>query len=145
MNSIEERIAYLKGLCEGMDIDTDKGEGKLLAKIIEALGDIAEEMACMQDDAEELQAQVDEIDEDLSFVEEVVYEDEEDCDCCNDFDCADIECPNCGETIMIDSDVLDEEGDCIICPACGHEIEIDCDCDCDCDCCDEEYEENDEE
>ncbi len=131
MAALEEKVAYLKGLCEGMDIDTEKGEGKLLVKIIEALGEITEEIACMYEDYEELQAQVDEIDEDLGFVEEDLYgddEDEDECGCgCCDFDCEDIKCPNCGEEICIDSDALDFDDDVLVCPACGHEIELECD------------------
>lgn len=139
METLKEKIAHLKGLCEGMDIDTSKGEGKLLSKIIEALDAVADEVECIYDDVDEMQAQVDEIDEDLSFVEECVYDDEEDeCDCCGDFDCADIECPNCGEQIMLDADVLDAENENIVCPACGHEIELEFECDCDCGCCDDE-------
>ncbi len=144
METLKEKIAHLKGLCEGMDIDTTKGEGKLLAKIIELLDDVADDFECLYDDVDEMQAQVDEIDEDLSFVEELVYDEDEDddyCDCCDSFDCADIECPNCGETIMLDADIFDEEDDVIVCPACGHEIEIECDCDCDCGCdCDDDEE-----
>ena len=134
MAALEEKVAYLKGLCEGMDIDTEKGEGKLLAKIIEVLGEITDEIACMEEDYDELQAQVDEIDEDLGYVEEDLYgddDDDDDCDCdcgCCDFDCEDIKCPNCGEEIYLDSDVLDLEDDNLICPACGHEIELECDC-----------------
>lgn len=139
--ALEEKVAFLKGLCEGMDIDTEKGEGKLLSKIIEVLGDITEEIALMGEDYEELQAQVDEIDEDLGYVEEDLYgDDEDDDDCCDcgghcDFDCEDIICPNCGEEICLDADLLMEE-EAIVCPACGHEIELEFDCD----CFDEEFE-----
>ena len=36
---ITERVAYLKGLAEGMELNTDKREGKLLAAIIDVLED----------------------------------------------------------------------------------------------------------
>ena len=32
---ITEKVAYLKGLAEGMELDTDKKVGKLLAAIID--------------------------------------------------------------------------------------------------------------
>ena len=41
---ITERVAYLKGLAEGMELNTDKREGKLLAAIIDVLEDIALEL-----------------------------------------------------------------------------------------------------
>ena len=34
---ITEKVAYLKGLAEGMELDTEKKEGKLLAAIIDVL------------------------------------------------------------------------------------------------------------
>ena len=36
---ITEKVAYLKGLMEGMELDTEKKEGKLLAAIIDILDD----------------------------------------------------------------------------------------------------------
>ena len=41
---IIEKVAYLKGLAEGMELDTSKKEGKLLAAIIDLLEDIALEI-----------------------------------------------------------------------------------------------------
>ena len=42
---ITEKVAYLKGLAEGMELNTDKKEGKLLAAIIDVLEDIALELS----------------------------------------------------------------------------------------------------
>ena len=53
---ITEKVAYLKGLAEGMELDTEKKEGKLLAAIIDVLDDIALEIADMKADQEELSA-----------------------------------------------------------------------------------------
>ena len=38
---ITEKVAYLKGLAEGMELDTEKKEGKLLAAIIDVLDDLS--------------------------------------------------------------------------------------------------------
>ena len=35
--NITERVAYLKGLAEGMELNTEKGEGKLLSAVIGAI------------------------------------------------------------------------------------------------------------
>ena len=118
MEGLQEKVAYLKGLCEGMGIAADKGEGKLITKIIEVLDDMAEEISCIADDQEELQAQVDEIDEDLSTVEDYLYDDDD--DYCDDFDCEDIVCPNCGAVIHhVDFSILEQE---INCEACGLDL-----------------------
>ena len=39
---IIEKVAYLKGLAEGMELNTEKKEGKLLSAIIDLLEDIAQ-------------------------------------------------------------------------------------------------------
>ncbi len=133
---LTEKVAYLKGLCEGLEIDGATKEGKVIAKIIDVLDDFAAEILAIYDTEDELQAQIDEIDEDLAFVEDYLF-DEEDDDEELDFDVEDIECPYCGEPIAIDADILDCEDDCITCPACGKEFELEFDdCDCGCGCCD---------
>ena len=144
-----EKIAYIKGLAEGLGLDEETKEGKILAAIIDLLGDITEEICDIEDGCDELMEQIDAVDEDLSSLEEIIYEDDEDCDCdCDDCDCDcddevyEIECPACNDVIYLDADMLEEEG--MTCPNCGTELEFDfdgCDCDCDCDCCADETEE----
>ena len=77
MSYLNERVSYLKGLAEGMQISDASNEGKLLKAIIEVLDDIALTI----DDIEEVQdlmsEQVDGIDEDLARVEEAVFGDED--------------------------------------------------------------------
>ncbi|MBQ7717924.1 MAG: hypothetical protein IJT38_01300 [Clostridia bacterium] len=136
---LTEKVAYLRGLCEGLDIDDSKPEGKLLVNIIDVLDEIANEVTAIDDTQFELQNEIDEIDEDLADVEDYLFgEDEDDFD---DFLIEDVECPYCGESIAIDSDILDSEDDTITCPACGKEIELEFeDCGCDCGCCDNDEE-----
>ena len=142
-----EKIAYIKGLAEGLDLDTTTKEGKILNAIIDLLGDITEEICDIEEGCDELCEQIDAVDEDLASLEEIIYEDDEDecdCDCDDCCDCDDevyeIECPACNDVIYLDADMLEEEG--MVCPNCGTELEFDFDCDCDCDCHDcEETEE----
>lgn len=142
--NLTERIAYIRGLCEGLGLDADKDEVKVINAIIDLLEDMAYDVTDMEDIVDELGAQVDEIDEDLADVEEELYgECDDDCCCCDDdFDDEDIyyevTCGKCGETITIDEDVL-LEGE-IVCPNCGEKLEFDfselmdedwgCDCGC---------------
>lgn len=140
-----EKIAYIKGLAEGLGLNSDTKEGKILTAIIDLLGDITEEICDIEDGCDELMEQIDAVDEDLASLEDFIYEDDDcDCDCCDDddddcdCDCCDdevyeIECPACNDIIYLDEDMLAEEG--MICPNCGTELEFDFDgCDCDCDC-----------
>ena len=143
-----EKIAYIKGLAEGLSLDETTKEGKILTAIIDLLGDITEEICDIEDGCDELLEQIDAVDEDLASLEEIIYEDDEDdCDCDCDCDSEDdevyeIECPACNDVIYLDADMLAEEG--MVCPNCGTNLEFDfdgCDCDCDCDCGCEETEE----
>ena len=140
-----EKIAYIKGLAEGLNLDETKPEGKVLAAIIDLLGDITEEICDIEDGCDELLEQIDAVDEDLASLEEIIYEDDEDdCDCdCDCDDCCDcddevyeIECPACNDVIYLDGDMLAEEG--MTCPNCGTELEFDFDCDCGCEDCDQD-------
>ena len=112
---ITERVAYLKGLAEGMELNTDKREGKLLAAIIDVLEDIALELEDIQDEQAELADGLDAVSDDLEDVEDVVFDeyDEED----DDEDCYATTCPTCEETIYFDESIL-EDGE-VICPNCG--------------------------
>ena len=46
---ISEKVAYLKGLAEGLNLDTDSKEGKLIAAII----DVLDEMSIRFEDIDE--------------------------------------------------------------------------------------------
>ena len=103
---ITEKVAYLKGLAEGMELDTGKKEGKLLAAIIDVLEDIALELADIEDAQEELGDGLDAVSDDLEDVEDLLYgEDEEDGgeyeldDLGEDEDCYATTCPTCEEAI----------------------------------------------
>ena len=128
--SVTERVAYLKGLAEGLGIDSDSKEGRLLSAIIDVLDDMAFELSETTKTVEELEEQIDMIDEDLDGLEEYVYDDDDDeCGCgCDDEECDCDElyeavCPSCGETIYLDADML-KDGE-ISCPSCGEHLEFD--------------------
>jgi len=145
-----EKVAYIKGLAEGMKLDTESNEGKILAAVIDLLGDITDEICDIEDACDDMSEQLDAVDEDLSSLEDLIYEDcdcdcdcdDDDCDCdCCDEEVYEVECPNCHDIIYLDEDMLCEEG--IDCPNCGTSLEFDFDCcDDDCDCCCGEKEED---
>jgi len=127
---IMEKVAYLKGLAEGMELDTEKKEGKLLAAIIDVLEDIAVELEDLWDEQAELADGLDAVSDDLEDVEDVLFEEEEDDEdeyyedeLGEDEDCYATTCPTCEETIYFDESILDD-GE-IICPNCGEKLEFD--------------------
>ena len=140
---ITEKVAYLKGLAEGMELDTEKKEGKLLSAIIDVLEDIALEIEDIEDEQAELSEGLDAVSDDLEDVEDLVFEDYDDDDeyeedeLDEDEDCYATTCPTCEETIYFDESIL-EDGE-VICPNCGEKLEFDMTS------LDEEPEEGDEE
>lgn len=109
--NISEKVAYIKGLAEGLSLDDSTKEGKLLAAVIDVLEDIAVEIDDIEENAADMAAQIDAVDEDLASVEELIYDDDEDdCDCCcDDDDVYEVECPKCHDTIYLDADMLADE------------------------------------
>ena len=113
--TISEKVAYLKGLAEGMKLDTEESkEGKLISVMIGILEEVGLSIEDMEDNMEAMGEEIDAISDDLSDVEKVVYDeddededdDEDECDCCGDDDFFEVECPNCGDSLVIDEDVL---------------------------------------
>ena len=125
--TVTERVAYLKGLADGLEMDTTSKEGKLFAAIIGVLDDFAYELTDMQEVVGELGDQVDMIDEDLDGLEEIVYEDIDDDEDDDECECEEgqyeIVCPSCHESVFVDEGILEEGG--MICPGCGENLEFD--------------------
>lgn len=144
--TISEKVAYLKGMMEGMEFDESSKEGKLIKMIADVLEDMGMSVEDLEDETAALNEYVEEIDEDLSVLEDEFYGIDDDCDCddcdCDDedeedddCDCAcgchgggdeengytdffELTCPSCGEQVYLD-DTLDPSR--VICPSC-HEV-----------------------
>ena len=126
--TISEKVAYLKGLAEGLNIDTDKSkEGKLINVMIGILEEIGLAIEDLEENSLALGEEIDVLSDDLADVEAVVFDDEdeddEDEDEEFDDDWFEVECPNCDEVLVVDEDAL-EEGY-IKCPNCETEYSLD--------------------
>ena len=141
--TISEKSAYLKGLMDGLSLNTETDEGKMIAAIVDLMGDITRKVTDIEDTTIAISDELDEIEEDLDAIEDFImdededdYEDEEDFDWDDEdeefeegFDFGDedttiyeVQCV-CGEVINFDEETL-EEGS-IICPNCGETLEFD--------------------
>lgn len=130
MSNITDRVAYLKGLAEGMKLSEETNEGKLLLKMLDALESMAEEITSLRADHDELDEYVESIDDDLADMEEYLFddddydddEDEDDEDEDEDEDKDDqmvvYTCPHCGNEVTFEIDGFDFEED-NLCPNCG--------------------------
>ncbi len=129
MSELMNRAAYLKGLADGMKLDTESNEGKLFNSIIELLGDMAEKVSDIDDEQGFLADQIDDMSEAMEMLGEEVFNFDED-----DEDMYQITCENCGEEITFTDDDLDDLTDgSFACPSCGEIIELEfggCDCGC---------------
>lgn len=136
---IVEKAAYLRGLADGLEIDTDKKEGKLLMAVVDAIGELADSVADLESITDGMSNELDEVAEELLEIEGAL---DDECDCCDDDECDcddcgegyhyEVKCPTCGDSIMVDEGIL-ELGK-INCPNCNEELEFDLGCDCeDCD------------
>ena len=126
MSNLSDRVSYLKGLAEGLKLDTEKNEGKLIEKILELLGDLTKELEQMKEDQDDLNSYVEAIDNDLGDLEDTVLGDEEDED--EDFmdgededdgddNLVEYTCPHCGEEMTFEVDSFDFDED-YLCPNC---------------------------
>ena len=141
--TVSEKAAYLKGLMDGLKLDTDKPEGQMIAAIVELLGDVTTTLANVQETTIAISDELDEIEEDLDAIEDyILSEDEDEFDFDDDyeddfddeeydeegFDYGDedstiyeVECV-CGEIVDFDEETL-EKGS-ITCPNCGELLEF---------------------
>ena len=144
--TISEKAAYLKGLMDGLNLDTEKAEGKMIAAMVELFGDVAKRMKDIEETTIAISDELDEIEEDLDAIEDFIL-DEEDEDEDDDWDLDDedddwdddeeyeegfdfgdedsiiyeVKCV-CGNVINFDEETL-EEGS-IICDKCGEALEF---------------------
>ena len=98
---LKEKVAYIKGMMEGMEFDTATTEGKLLDAVSEDLEDV----------------------ENFLFDEDGGDEDEDDYDEEYEAGLYEITCPQCGEVVCVDEDML--ANDDLACPNCGTKFEVD--------------------
>lgn len=114
MSQLMEKVSYLRGLMEGMKLDTTTNEGLLLSKIVDVLEGMACEIADVADAQAELSEYVDSIDQDLAELEEL-FEDDDDEDDEEEYEDEDDEEEDEDE----DDDEIECDGNCAGCSGCG--------------------------
>lgn len=141
--TISEKAAYLKGLMDGLNLDTEKAEGKMISAIVELLGDVTKRLSDVEETTIAISDELDEIEEDLDAIEDYILdEDEDDFDDEDDYDFDDededyedegfdfgdddsiiyeVKCA-CGNVINFDEETL--EAGSIICDECGEKLEF---------------------
>ena len=125
--TISEKVAPLQGLAEGLNIDTEKSkEGKLISVMIGILEEIGLSIEDLEENTQALGEEIDVLSDDLSDVEDVVFdedEDEDEDDEDYDDDWFEVECPTCEEPLVIDDKALADGM--IQCPNCHDKFALD--------------------
>ena len=128
--TISEKVAYLKGLAEGLGLDTEKSkEGKLISVMVGILEDVGLSLEDLEENALALGEEIDALSDDLEDVEDLVYDEEDDDedyeDEEDDFDddWFEVDCPTCNEPIVVDEDDLANGA--VQCPHCGTNYALD--------------------
>ena len=115
--TISEKVAYLKGRAEGLNLETEKSkEGKLISVMIGILEEVAMSIEDLEENSLALGEEIDTLSDDLADVENVVFEEDDD-------DFFEVECPDCGEPLRIDEDDLAEG--IVQCPSCDSTYSLD--------------------
>lgn len=134
MNDIRTKVAYLRGLAEGLDIEGTSPEGRILSSMLDVMSDMAEQIDDLKEAQDELADYIEDVDYDLGELEESVYicEDEDD-DEEEEFlvpasavteeedGVVMITCPSCGETLGAGAGEGEAELE-VVCPVCGSQM-----------------------
>ncbi len=144
--TISEKAAYLKGLMDGLKLDTEKPEGQMISAIVDLLGDVTRRLADVEETTINICDELDEIEEDLDAIEDYILDEEDEDEDFDDYDededdyydddeeyeegfdfgdeettVYEVKCV-CGNIIDFDEETL-EKGS-IICDQCGETLEF---------------------
>lgn len=120
MNTVQEKIAYLRGLITGADFfGRDETAKTVWTQLLEIVEDLANEIADLQAFQEEMEEYVDAIDVDLAELQEDVYGEDLGLD---DDGWVEVVCPHCGDDVAFHEDALYDDDSEVTCPHCGEVV-----------------------
>ena len=76
--TISEKSAYLKGLMDGLQLNTETSEGKMIAAIVDLLGDVTKRLTDVEETTIAISDELDEIEEDLDAIEDFIMDEDDD-------------------------------------------------------------------
>lgn len=114
MRDISEKVSYLQGLSEGLNISDGNPQGKIITGILGVLDDISGILVDMRSEFNIVKEYIESIDDDLFELEENFKQDR---------DVIELSCDNCGEELCFDADLIEEDDVIeIICPRCNEVV-----------------------
>jgi DNA-directed RNA polymerase subunit delta len=134
MQHIKERLSYLQGLAEGLNVGENSPEGRVLVGIIDLMREVTQSLEHLQMKQDQVEEYVEAIDDDLTDLENEFYDDyDEDLEGLeldsdddiedNGIEYIEMTCPNCGETVFVDHDVFENDEIVeVLCPECNETV-----------------------
>lgn len=132
---IAERVAYLRGLAEGLGLTADEKQGPFTNELLSVVESLATEIDRIKKEQVDLDDYLNEVDDAIADLEDEVYGY---CDCDEELDpevadyffgdhaldqYRELECPHCGETVAYFEDPAFLKGaDELICPHCDEVV-----------------------
>lgn len=127
--TLSEKAAYIQGLAEGLGLDEDKKDVKVIKALLDLVQEMTEKIGELDDDMDQAYDELDAIDEDLTDIEDYLWDDDEDEEDEDEYDedfdgpLYEITCPKCGAVTCVTEEML--EGGDLSCESCGEPFEID--------------------
>lgn len=109
-----EKVAYLKGLADGLELGQETKQDKLITAIIDVLGAVARDIEALNTNNDGLAAEIDAVSDDLADIERIVYDE---FGCCEDECCCEEESESEHECCCDHDHDAEGEHEC----CCGHD------------------------
>lgn len=146
MQGVKERLAYLRGLAEGLNVGQNSPEGRVLVEMMGVLQEMSKSLCKLELSQSHLEEYIEAVDDDLTDLEDDIYNEYDEEIDLDDFDLEDDEydedleladddeddtaieymemiCPNCDEMVFVDEDVLDSDEIVeVLCPECNETV-----------------------
>ena len=103
--TISEKSAYIKGLMDGLKLNTETAEGQMIAAIVDLLGDVTKRLTDVEETTIAISDELDEIEEDLDAIEDYILDEDYD-----DFE-DDFEDDEDDDLFSIEDDEFEDEED----------------------------------
>ncbi|MEW8955693.1 CD1247 N-terminal domain-containing protein [Clostridium sp.] len=124
MKEIHNRVSYIKGLMEGLELNKDSKEGKIFTEILNLIEELGVNMETSYGDLEEY---IDSVDSELSLVKRDYYDFddaienmEEDMEEVEE-EYSEVQCNNCNEIIYVEKNLMEDDNR-VPCPCCQNNI-----------------------
>lgn len=116
LRDMSEKVSYLQGLTEGLNITEGSAQGKIISGMLNVMNEMANELNLIQQDFAEIKEYIENIDDDLFELEECILEEDE---------FTQLKCLNCGEKLLIENEILEDEDRIeVICPSCNEVVYV---------------------